>query len=72
MKKDFWSERVHNYAFWTSLFAIIPLVCQAFGAFELPPEYSDLINAFLAFLIAIGVINDPKSGKWYLDKKDNN
>nr|DAW58294.1 MAG TPA: holin [Caudoviricetes sp.] len=61
-------SRLTNYAFWTSLLALIPLVGQMLGLFELPAEYADLSNAILSFLVAAGIVNNPTTqAKWFLD-----
>ncbi|ONI47843.1 hypothetical protein AN644_03690 [Candidatus Epulonipiscium fishelsonii] len=63
-----WS-RFKNYGLWVSIFAFIPLFLQAIGI-EVIPEYPKLVDAFLAILVAMGLINNPTtSNKWYGDDK---
>lgn len=64
---DFFAKRIHNYFFWTALFALIPAILQMFGVVEIPNEYKGLCNSILAFLIAAGVVNDPTTGKGLSD-----
>lgn len=66
------SARMSNYAFWTSLFALIPIACQTLGIFTLPDEFATLCNAFLAFLVAAGLVNNPTTNaKWFYDDHSN-
>jgi len=59
-------ERTKNYGFWVSLFALIPLVVQTFGDVSiLPHNYEDLTNTILSLIVALGVANNPTTGKWY-------
>ncbi|ONI42030.1 hypothetical protein AN639_02670 [Candidatus Epulonipiscium fishelsonii] len=61
-----WS-RFKNYGLWVSIFAFIPLFLQAMGI-EVIPEYPKLVDAFLAILVAMGLINNPTTkNKWYGD-----
>lgn len=64
------ANRFKNYAFWTSLLALIPLIGQMFDLFVLPAEYANLCNSLLAFLVAAGIVNNPTTdSKWFLDDK---
>lgn len=66
--KIHFKERLTNYAFWTSLLALIPVIGQMFDLFTLPSEYDTLCNAFLTFLIAAGIVNNPTTDKkWFTD-----
>ena len=39
-----------------------------FDLFTLPSEYDTLCNAFLTFLIAAGIVNNPTTDKkWFTD-----
>ena len=57
-------KRIREYGFWVSLIALVPLVCQTLGM-ELMPEqleqFETLINSFLAFLVALGIVSKPKN-----------
>lgn len=64
--------RTKNYAFWTSLIALVPILCQTTGIFELPENYANIVNSFLVFLVAAGIVNNPitTTTNGYLDDKD--
>lgn len=58
--------RVSNYGFWVSLFALIPLVAQSLGDVSiLPANYEEITNAILSLIVALGVANNPTTGKWF-------
>lgn len=59
-------NRFKNYGLWVSIFALIPLLAQAFG-YKLPVNYNEIINAILGILVAAGILNNPTDGKGYLD-----
>lgn len=62
-------SRLSNYGLWVSIFALIPLLAQAFG-FKLPANYADLINSVLGILVVAGVLNNPvTTNKGYADDK---
>lgn len=54
------SNRFKNYGLWVSIAALVPLVMSAFG-FEFFDEqkYTEIINAILAILVGMGLINNP-------------
>ena len=57
---------------WVSIFALIPLILNAFGVKIVPEEYTEITNAILAVLVAAGIISNPTTtAKWYLDDKEN-
>ncbi|WP_195987258.1 phage holin [Clostridium sp. D53t1_180928_C8] len=71
MKID-WA-RFKNYGLWVSIFALIPLILNAFGVKIVPEEYTEITNAILAVLVAAGIISNPTTeAKWYLDDKQAN
>ncbi|ONI38189.1 hypothetical protein AN640_02735 [Candidatus Epulonipiscium fishelsonii] len=66
-----WS-RFKNYGLWVSIFAFIPIFLQAIGI-KVIPEYTEVVNAFLAILVAMGLVNNPTTkNKGYLDDKPSN
>lgn len=61
-------DRFKNYGLWVSIFALIPLLCEAFGVDVIPTNYSEIIEMILAILVTAGIVSNPKEGKCYLDK----
>lgn len=68
---DFIKIRVHNYGFWMSLAAFIPLAFQLFGNVEiLPKNYDEIVNSILALLVTLGICSNPTTqSKFFLDDK---
>lgn len=67
MNKINWSVRLKNKNFWLALVPALALLAQAFAnIFNLTLEFGDtvdkilvFINVLFAFLVLIGVVNDP-------------
>ena len=67
MNKINWSVRLKNKNFWLALVPALALLAQAFAnIFNLSLEFGDtvdkilvFINVLFAFLVLIGVVNDP-------------
>lgn len=67
-------NRISNYGFWVSLFALIPLASECFGGGaitgNIPENYQEITALFLSLLVALGVTNNPTTqSKWYFDDK---
>ena len=73
--KQSFKDRLRNYGFWVSLFALIPLFLQTFGGASILPEnYEEITNLILSILVALGIANNPTTGKWYItphEKQEN-
>lgn len=65
------TQRFKNYAFWSSMFAFLVMVLQAFDVVKLPANYADIINSFLGLMVLAGIINDPNTtdSSWFKDDK---
>lgn len=64
-------NRLKNYGFWISIAALVPLVLSAFGVklFD-EQKYMEGINALLAILVGLGIINNPDTqNRWFADDK---
>lgn len=66
-------NRLRNYGLWVSVAALIPLALSAFGVkFVDNQKYTELINALLAVLVGLGLINNPTTNNhWFNDDKDD-
>ena len=63
-------NRFRNKGLWLSILALAPMIAQGFGLHFIPANYSDMVNSVLSILVVAGVLNNPVSGNWYLDKND--
>ena len=66
-------NRLKNYGFWISIAALVPLVLSAFGVKLVDEQkYMEGINAVLAILVGLGIINNPDTeNRWFSDDKSN-
>lgn len=63
-------SRFKNYGLWVSIFALIPMVLDAFGVQVLPDQYQVITTSILSILVALGIISNPTTeGKWFSDDK---
>lgn len=57
------NKRFRNYALWVAIFALIALLPDAFGTYDinliLPDNYGKLVEAILSILVLAGIINNP-------------
>lgn len=60
-------NRWRNYGLWLSIAAFIPLLLSSLGI-HIVPNYQEIVNAFLAILVAAGIISNPTTtAKWFYD-----
>lgn len=52
--------RLRSYPFWVALFAFIGLVLSMYDVID-AGEYQKLVDAFLAVLVAGGIVIDPRT-----------
>ncbi|MEW5952619.1 MAG: phage holin [Bacillota bacterium] len=52
-------KRLRNYGLWVAVAGFIPLLAQAFGYKISEAEYMEIVNALLAILVLLGIINNP-------------
>ena len=64
-------NRLRNYGLWVSIAALVPLLLSAFGVKIVDEQrYMELINAVLAILVGLGLINNPDTqNRWFKDDK---
>lgn len=63
-------KRLRNYGLWVSLASLVLLISQTFGYHIDVGKYNQVINAVLAFLVTLGVLNNPTTEtKGYGDDK---
>lgn len=54
-----WKARLRNKAFWASALAFICMMAKQFNLFNVPDDYSAVIDSLLGALIALGILVDP-------------
>lgn len=64
-------EAFNNYGTWTALAALIGFVCiQFIPGFDIG-EWDKFVELVLGVVIAMGIVSNPKSGKWFIDENNN-
>lgn len=57
------NKRFRNYALWVAIFALVALLPDTFGTYDinliLPDNYGVLVEAILSILVLAGIINNP-------------
>jgi uncharacterized membrane protein len=61
-------ERFKNYGLWLSMSSLTFMLLQDAGVHITPEKYEAYVNSILTILITLGIISNPKEGKWYQDK----
>lgn len=61
-------ERFRNYGLWVSLASLILLVLQTSGVGVDVGKYNQIVNQILGIFVALGVLSNPKEGKWFTDQ----
>lgn len=61
-----------NYGTWVAVLALIAFILTSvFPTFD-SEQWEKGVQLFLGVLIALGVISNPESGKWFGNKDDEN
>ena len=60
-------NKYKNRSLWVATIALIVMIIQTFNIVELPANYNEIINAFLAVLVLLGIISNPSSGTGFKD-----
>ncbi|PGA25452.1 hypothetical protein [Bacillus wiedmannii] len=63
-------EKLSNRGLWIALFALLGMVLMDTVPHFNAGRYQEYVDIILVILIALGVISNPKSGKWFADTKD--
>lgn len=46
------------------------MISQQLGLNIIPHNYAEIVNGVLGALVVLGILNNPESGNWYLNNKD--
>lgn len=63
-------KKIRNKGLWLSICAFAPIVTQQLGLNIIPHNYAEIVNGVLGALVVLGILNNPESGNWYLNNKD--
>ncbi|AQY42378.1 hypothetical protein P4V72_05935 [Bacillus thuringiensis] len=62
-------QKLSNRGLWVALFALLGMVLMDVVPHFNTGRYQEYVDIILVILIALGVISNPESGKWFGDKK---
>lgn len=62
-------DRLKNKGMWISLLALVGFLLKETVDIDMG-TYNTFVELFLAFLVALGVVSDPREGNWYNDDKE--
>ncbi|NNU85350.1 holin [Geobacillus sp. BMUD] len=62
-------ERFKNYGLWVSVASLLFMILQDIGVHITPEKYHAYVDVILTILITLGIISNPKEGKWYHDDR---
>jgi uncharacterized membrane protein len=63
-------EKLKNYGLWISFAALTLLFLQDAGIAISPDKFNLYVNSLLGILVLLGIVSDPKSGKFFVDNKE--
>lgn len=64
-------ERFKNYGLWVSLASLILMALQDAGVHITPEKFNAYVQSILGILVVLGIVSNPKEGKWYQDKGED-
>ncbi|USP56293.1 hypothetical protein J2N67_006542 (plasmid) [Bacillus thuringiensis] len=62
-------QKLSNRGLWVALFALLGMVLMDTVPHFNAGRYQEYVDIILVILIALGVISNPESGKWFSDTK---
>jgi uncharacterized membrane protein len=67
MKFDF--KRFKNYGLWVAIASFGFIIAQDFGLQITPEKWNTYVDFILYIFVTLGIISDPKSGKFFSDNE---
>lgn len=64
-------ERFKNYGLWLSVASLLLMVLQDTGVNITTEKFNAYVQAILGILVLLGIVSNPKEGKWYQDKGED-
>jgi uncharacterized membrane protein len=63
-------ERLRNYGLWVSIASLLFMIVQDLGLHITPEKWNAYVDLILGILVMLGIISNPKEGKWFSDDKE--
>lgn len=65
-------KRLRNYGLWVSVASLVLLLLNSFGVVIDESKYNGIVNAILAILVLLGILNNPTTeNKGFGDDNEN-
>lgn len=61
-------KRWQNYGLWVAVASLLFMIVQDLGFHVTPEKWDVYVDLILGILIMLGIISNPKEGKWYSDE----
>lgn len=61
-------KRWQNYGLWVAAASLLFMVVQDLGFHITSEKWNSYVDLILGILIMLGIISNPKEGKWYNDE----
>lgn len=63
-------KRLQNYGLWVSIASLLFMLVNDLGLHITPDKWDSYVNSILSILVMLGIVSNPKEGKWFSDKND--
>ena len=63
-------KRWQNYGLWVAVASLLFMIVQDLGFHVTPEKWDAYVDLILGILIMLGIISNPKEGKWFSDNQD--
>lgn len=60
-------KRWQNYGLWVSIASLLFMIVQDAGFYITPEKWNTYVDLILGILVMLGIISNPKDGKWFND-----
>jgi uncharacterized membrane protein len=61
-------RRLKNYGLWVAIASLLFMVVQDLGFHVTPEKWNTYVDVILGILVMLGIISNPKEGKWFGDQ----
>jgi uncharacterized membrane protein len=64
-------DKLKNYGLWVSFSALLFMILQDLGFTIDPTRWETYFTLVIGILIYLGIVSNPKDGKWFKDKDNS-
>lgn len=63
-------NKLKNYGLWVAIAALFYMILEDLGFAIDPTRWETYVTLIIGILICLGIVSNPKDGKWFKDKGD--